>query len=408
MQSKATYKDSYRFFIDESMHDSNLTLNNMLINISNKHHSSYFTLAGIGNKKENTTKLLNEYNTLENRYKKLIGIRADAEFKAKTIKSKNFTYGFKSMEDKFVRFYYELFDLLNRENTIVHLSTISKFELVIHSVFAENYNEWIKSNNFRKTMNTVIKFLHDNVTEELLEVLFDSNSKPLDFHEKVNMISKEIEVNSGDSEIDRLYGQMSDYIILLLLLAIKKQDFREDYKWNYIYSLIGLYKLLENLNADILGTEIFIDGGGHRTETILSSAKFLFNKSSVQVINSEYSEGIRIADMVSNFFARIIRSMENNYNQLSYKDKFLNISWFELDELRFKTYKNIGKYLLKMRHINSTTYTGLYSDIPVRMYSLFDFFTRFEDYESYRATNISDRPYMVESIALMKENNMYK
>ena len=100
--------------------------------------------------------------------------------------------------------------------------------------------------------------------------------------------------------------------------------------------------------------------------------------------------------------------MENNYNQLSYKDKFLNISWFELDELRFKTYKNIGKYLLKMRHINSTTYTGLYSDIPVRMYSLFDFFTRFEDYESYRATNISDRPFMVESIALMKENNMYK
>lgn len=395
---------SYKFFIDESMHDSKITFKNTLMNRNDKYSSSYFTLAAVGSENKNISELLNQYSILERKYKKLYHINKEDEFKGKSIKSKNFVYGLHSMEKKFVMFFNELFNILIDYRAIIHLSTVSKFELLFHSIFSENYEEWTKIKDYKKTTHMILEILHNNLNEELLEVLFNQDSKLLDFHEQVGLINKKLKSNIDDSYYNELYAKVSDQIVLYLLLVCKKISFQEYYYWDYIFSLNGLSKLLISLKADRYNTKIVLDGLGKRTLPLYYSAILLFKDIKVDREDSKENIGLRLADMIANFFARIMRSIENDYNG----NKYLNPIWFDLDEIRFNCYKNIGLYLQKMRDIKWTTYTGLYSHIPVRMFSLFEFFTYFRDYEDFRKIKSYNCSIKVEYIALLKERNMNK
>lgn len=395
---------SYKFFIDESMHDPKITLKNTLINRNDKYSSSYFTLAAVGSENKNMSELLNQYSILERKYKKLHHTNKEDEFKGKSIKSKNFVYGLNSMAEKFVMFFNELFTILNDYKAIIHLSTVSKFELLFHSIFSENYEDWAKIKDYKKTTHIILEILHNNLTEELLEVLFNPDSKPLDFHEQVGLINKKLKSNMNGSYYSELYAKVSDQIVLYLLLVAKRFSFQEYYDWNYIFSLNGLSKLLISLNADRYNTKIILDGIGKRTLPLYYSAILLFNDIKVGREDSKENIGLRLADMIANFFARIMRSIENDYNG----NKYLDPIWFDLDEIRFNCYKNIGLYLQKMRDVKWTTYTGVYSHIPVRMFSLFEFFTYFRDYEDFRKIKSYDCSIKVEYIALLKERNMNK
>ena len=83
----------YYFYQDESGHDIKLSNKESGFNFEINNQTAYFTNAFLGIPVNELDKFEKRFIELELKYKKVLGIQSDVEFKAESIKNKNFKFG---------------------------------------------------------------------------------------------------------------------------------------------------------------------------------------------------------------------------------------------------------------------------------------------------------------------------
>lgn len=85
----------------------------------------------------------------------------------------------------------------------------------------------------------------------------------------------------------------------------------------------------------------------------------------------------------------------------------LDKKWFDLSEDTFDCYKTIGKFFKSKSSIYWTTQVGIYSDIPIVIYSLFQYFCDIRSYEEFKKIDSSKHSKALNDRVVRKLKDMY-
>ena len=399
MAKKINISEIKHFYYDESYHDLSITQKDGIQNINTKNASTYFVVSFVGVKEDKTNDFLNKYQVLEQEYKNLIGQKEDYEFKGTIINSKNYNKGFSSMRKVFIRFYTKLFDLLDEYSVIINISTISKFEIVVSRIFI---NHIIELGNLfdDKTVASFIygttKFLEQHKTEKLVELMHSNKYNSKELLMEIKKIINHVLATRLNSELKNRECNFASHLNLLINNIEKSLNIEEKYKWDYSFSFDGFNNLLNELNIRSENIYLDIDEKGSRTQKIYDTAIVMFPDATIKRFESKDNLGIRISDFISNLIGRFIKVIEDECTDKQKKIEenadfnkkiSLDEEWFNLDEEAFDCYRKIGEFFNNRSKIYWTTHVGTYDDIPLVVYSLFQYFYEQKNYEDFK--NIS-------------------
>lgn len=394
--TKINKNEKKHFYYDESYHDLSITQKDGIQNINTENTSTYFVVSFVGVEENKTNDFLNKYQVLEQEYKNLIGQKEDHEFKGTIINSKNYNKGFSSMRKVFIRFYTKLFDLLDEYSVIINISTISKFENVVSRIFIKYIIELGDFYDDKEVYNLIygtVKFLEQHKTEKLVKLMhsdeYNSKKLLLEIKKIINYVLEtrlNFELKNRECNFACLLNQQINNIE-------KNLNIEEKYKWDYYFSFDGFKNLLNELDINSENIYLDIDGKGNRTQKIYDTAISMFPNATIERFESKDNLGIRISDFISNLIGRFIkviddectdkrRKIEENSN--FNKKIFLDEEWFNLDEESFDCYRKIGEFFNNRSKIYWTTHVGTYDDIPLVVYSLFQYFYEQKNYEDFK------------------------
>lgn len=389
-------KNAIHFYYDESYHDLSITQKDGIQNINTKNTSTYFVVSFVGVEEDKTNDFLNKYQVLEQEYKNLIGQKEDHEFKGTIINSKNYNKGFSTMRKVFIRFYTKFFDLLDKYSVIINISTISKFEIVVSRIFIKYIIELGNFYDDEEVYNFIygtVKFLEQHKTEKLVKLMhsdeYNSKELLLEIKKIINYVLEtrlNFELKNRECNFACLLDQQINNIE-------KNLNIEEKYKWDYYFSFDGFKNLLNELNIRSENIYLDIDGKGDRTQKIYDTAISMFPNATIERFESKDNLGIRISDFISNLIGRFIKVIDDECTDKQKKIEenadfnkkiLLDEEWFNLDEEAFDCYRKIGEFFNNRSKIYWTTHMGAYDDIPVVVYSLFQYFYEQNNYEDFK------------------------
>ena len=379
----------YYFYQDESGHDIKLSNKESGFNFEINNRTAYFTNAFLGIPVNEFDKFEKKFTELELKYKKLLGIQSDVEFKAESIKNKNFKYGFSTMDLKYINFYNELFDLID-DNYLIQISIYNKFEFLLLENFLKESLDILP-----EYIYGAIKFLDRNKTKVLRNLLTSEDTTKIELYKEIIQICKKFEIRNINNEtlqLELVYAKTLQAIIGSLIDNINP---KEKYDFDYRGSFWGLFKLFHELGLKEKDLILYIDGTGHRTDKLYNDANEVLQGYQIERVDSKFSSGTRMVDFISNLITRFMRSVESEVKES--KTGILNDSWFSFrDEKIFQTLKKLGELFNKRGNIFHTTDIGIYSDVPnyflryIAYISGFNTFHEFNDITPRKhATNVS-------------------
>ena len=383
---------NYVFFQDESGHDSKFTNKELGFNFEMPDSSAYFVNVIIGFQDTMLKQFEDKFCEIENRNKRILGIKSENEFKATSIANKHFEFGLSRMPAKYIDFYRELFNLIDQD-CIVHVSTINKLEQVLLSTLRLD----IEKINFLNVF-LLIQFLDRNKTKELRELIMDSNSTISDlFNEIDSIINNYLLTISNESE-EYEYVQ---YFARYFREIIKKIDGREKIELDYEYIFDGFKNLLNMKNIEESGVELIVDGLGNSLDKVFQGAKTVFPYSKIVGIDSSKSPSTRVVDFFANLIFRFLRNMEKevkiNWNG------FLNEEWFEIsNENNFLALQELGNIFNNRKSVFWTTHNGIYSEVAIYFYQYISYFSIFNDFQEYNTFSPFEHSYYVQNNAQNK------
>ena len=410
-------KQGFAFYYDEAYHDLAITQKNGIQNIDKSDASAYFVVSWVGARKEHVNKIFKKFTEIEGEYKKKIGIKEMDEFKGTTIKINNYKYGFSTMKKLYLNFYTELFKILNDSSVILQISTICKFEYVLHEIFSANYGySKVPKELINSLIYSFVKFIDQHKTEQLIVLIYSDTSKTDEIISEIRAIIKNvIETRSGyklkESEV-----KIAKVLDCMLSNISSDLNIKKTYEWNYKWSLDGLSKLMEELKIKDYDMHLDLDGIGYRTDKIYQAAKELFPNADINRCESKKNIGIRISDFISNMMGRLIRVIDlecnSKKNEFERTKKFddmvlLGGKWFELSEDAFNCYKTIGEFFYRRTNMYWTTQVGIYSDIPIVIYSLFQYFYEQKSFEEFQKIDSSKHAIALNDRVVSKLKNIY-
>ena len=409
-------KKEFTFYYDEAYHDLAITQKNGIQNIDKNDASAYFVVSLVGAREENIDKLLEKFTEIEKNYKKKIGIRETDEFKGTTIKIKNYKYGFSTMKKEYLHFYTELFKMLNDYPAIIQISTICKFEYVLHEIFNESYCKMVVPNEpIRPIIYSLVKFIDLHKTEKLISLIYSDTSKTDEIISEIRAIIADIRKTRSGYELKEVEVENAGFLDYLLSNISCDLNAKQAYEWNYKWSLEGLMKLMEKLEINDSEMQLDLDGKGYRTDNIYQAAKELFKNANIKRCESKDNIGIRISDFISNMIGRLIKVIDLECNikkdEIERTKKFddmilLDEKWFNLSEDAFNCYKIIGEFF-ERRTSYWTTQVGIYADIPIVMYSLFQYFSEQKSFEEFKKIDLSKHSMELNDRVVLKLKSMY-
>lgn len=390
--------EKYCIFQDESFHDLKITEINGGTNFDKYDASPYFVNVFFGGEHKLYQQIEEKYLNWERDNKKKLGMAEDVEFKGDSIKAKNFSFGLANMNLKYINFYKFLFELISVDDLILHISTTNKFELLINSVFSNNFRQ-IKDTYGREEMNKIvyslIKFIDRNRTDKLVKLMFADDSDNNEIITEIHDILVNFQKTNRSHFHLRRELQAARFLEYTIFSLFRNVETLQKYEWDYSWSLNGLKELLSELNILERETKLYLDGYGPRTEGMYNAVANNFKFSQIERVDSQDYTGIRIADFLSNFIGRMIKNIDldiktGDRNDLIYLDK----SWFILREEAFECYRIFGKIMRYKQGINWTTHVGIYGDIAIAFYVLIEYFTSFDSFDSF--SNISPQEHAKE------------
>jgi len=405
------------FYYDEAYHDLSITQDNGIQNINKNDASTYFVVSLVGVDEEEINNFLGFYSKIEEKYKKIIGIKQVDEFKGTTIKIKNYDNGLSSMKNDYLKFYTELFEMLYKFSAIVQISTISKFEYVIHEIFKEIYNACpIPREIYKPFLYGLIKFVDKHKTDRLIVLMHSGDCDSEKIVQEIRSIIENVRNSSSKFKLKKSEMEFADVLNVVLSCISGNLNTKKKYEWNYSYSLEGFSKLIEELKLTDYDISLDLDGKGHRTEKIYDTAKKMFPNALIDRYESKDNIGIRISDFISNLIGRFIKVVDlectNKQKEIEKKGTFneqilLNDQWFDINEDAFNCYKSIGKFFNSKSDIYWTTQIGIYGDIPIVVYRLFQYFYEQKSYGDFKKISSHTHAVTLDSEVVEKLKSIY-
>lgn len=379
----------YYFYQDESGHDIKLSNKESGFNFEINNQTAYFTNAFLGIPVNELDKFEKRFIELELKYKKVLGIQSDVEFKAESIKNKNFKFGLSTMDLKYINFYNELFDLID-DNYLIQISIINKFEFMLLQCFQNEF-----SNILPEYIYGFIKFLDRNKTQNIRKLLTNEETTIIDLYQEVVQICEKFIIHNRKNEKLQLELNYAETLQAILSSLIENINPQEKYDFDYRGSFKGLLQLFHELGLEGKDLILYIDGKGHKTDKLYNNAKEVLEGYQIERVDSINSSGTRMVDFISNLISRMMRSIELEVKET--ETGILRDSWFRFrDEKIFLTLKKLGELFNKRSQIYNTTNIGIYSDVSnyflryIAYISDFNTFHEFNDITPREhATNVS-------------------
>lgn len=394
--SKGNIMESYVFYFDESFHDRKIRINdkgkfNVLREDALENYIGVFWGCPRSELSSNR-KLIERF---ENKQRKHYKLQDKQELKSTVISKKNFIYGVHSFNKDTLKFYQDLFRMLEVINPVIQVNMISKMELYLRQAFKGMRYYMPEEVNEKSFYYSLTKFMITYHNEELIRTLFDVHNyeSMLKFRDLLlynfECILKEI------SEIERKKREVVAFrkIVFVLKNSVFVKLPEKEYEFSYFINFDGLCKLLEEKNIAVPLVDIIID---NESKTLEAAQSYKFQ--TVKCRESHEVVELRLADWIATFIGRMIYGLYHDEgmkedkvydirhigeNDLERK-RILSEKWFELEEERFNLYKLIYDVLI----IGHTEYwaamTLSYGDQCNSFYSLLRYFGGLKDYEEYK------------------------
>lgn len=400
-----TVRTKYVFYFDESHKTDVIHISDDgKINIRSPRESDTSVGVFIGIPEDGIHEFEESFLKLENTTKRRIGMKPDGELKSTTFKKRHYEHGVASFNGAMVEFYTGLFELLLRRKVIIHMSFISKTEVLVWRLF---------------------RFIDapDNVDVDMVSMMFglikyiDSCAGP-GLTQALSKISSE---EGFDEFRNALVEDYRDYVTYRHDESRSRGD-KEifDDLMSFLYSCrfdVSLEKaipfpffmmfdtLAMNLRERRMDTDIrlIIDG---EQEQYPEAENFF---EDVQFEDSVDKPMIRVCDHVAGFMGRLFKSMfDSRYAPVSGDERVsssgrtlrLDAGWLELDESRFNLYKKVYLFLKRDQRFYTTTMSMLYCETPVMMYALFEYMGRFERFDNYEKVPLDFHQDMYECLSV--------
>lgn len=390
----------YKFFYDESFHDRKITIKNRKLNIHDESKSDSYVGAFIGYKAQSQNNIMNDFRMFEDKHKKNFGLSDNKELKGVTISSKNYEYGIASFNQNAVSMYNDLFDILVKRSILLQIIIESKTEYLLEQFL----NQWIEINlslfvsldlSIPTFKYILIKYLFHHQFPDIIMELVNKNGE-------VNSIivkNKLIEILEYSLTVTSSYERTIDQnkAIRNILEIIKKMQIKEeyikcDYGWDYTLIFKGFNKYLVAEHIDRSEVTLTLD----REKNTFNSAK---TQSYHDVIEVDSTDNlcVRISDMISNFYGRMIHRLQlalkepdvqtkESLKENEYQNKrHISTKWFELNEKQFNLYKLLSELLMKSIKNYWSFHGGVFFDSSMIVIGLILYigqsYTTFEEYQ---------------------------
>lgn len=335
-------KKYYDIFYDEAFHDRKITANEGELNIENQELSDTFVTAVIGTLSYKTADFENRFVNFESYARSTLDLNEGKEFKGTTIKKKFFKYGIASFSNDALHIYDQYFDLITND-LIIQMSFLSKFELVVTTIFKSTVlPEYVMQKEFYYSL---IKFLNQYRNKQTVSVLFNVESTTEDIlceiTDLMNKVFNEIkDIKRKELEKEAIWQ-------MLLVINFSRETIRSHpaskIEWNYHKAFDGVDLLLDELSIPKNRVNLIIDN-----EVSTENAAKERGYKSVRGVKSHESIGVRYTDILSNFMGRMIKAIEDEYEEdwdkqetiekLSER-RILSDKWFDISNDDFQLYK---------------------------------------------------------------------
>lgn len=371
-------------YYDESFSDRKITNRDGILNILRENTlDSYVSIFIIIE-----TNLLSEveksYYSFEEKTRAILGLSNESEVKGESIsKKKQFKNGIAWFHKNTIEIYKLYFDFLLDYNFDLQMNVFNKMELLlISSVVRTTIPKDVNERNFVYSLSKFLSIYNDST---VLNSFFEPNyySEP---SQKIIYLMKEVEQHTKGIERKIKESIMiKDMIQILNKVKFKKIN---DIPWNYRIQLDGALNLLKEIKISPNTVNFHPDEGSGLIPYIDGGLFQNFNE-----MESQYSVGVRICDIFSNFMGRLIKSFREDvlevpladiYNHDFSVQRLINIEWFKINENQYNLYASISKLINSKKNTYWSSFTGSNSDDLIIFVSLVHYFGDFnESFEEY-------------------------
>lgn len=411
---------SYTFYFDESFHDRMIRINEKgQFNILREDALDNYIGVFWGTPTNELTSNRKLIQKFEDRQRKQYGLADEQELKSTIISKKNFKYGIRSFNKVTIKFYQELFELIDVINPVLQINMISKMELYLRSAFKGlHYLGWGELLD-KSFFYSLTKFMITYSNEELLIAFYNVHdySSMMKFKRLLQYnfecIIKEINgIQRKERELVAFHN-----ILFVLENSILNELPDKEYKFQYFINFDGLCKLLEEKNIEMEFVNIVID---EEQNTYAAAQNYRFQN--VRCGKSNEIIELRLADWLASFIGRMIYGMYSDEgmaedevtdirkigeNDLASK-RILSEDWFDIDDKQFDLYHLICNVLVIGHTEYWTAMTMSYGDQCSIFYTLLRYFSSYDDYGAYKKIDAKLHSEYFNSACLVELERSYQ
>lgn len=155
----------YVFFYDETEHSRKINYKTVTAN----NYCDNFMTGIVGWKAEENDCVSDRYLAFESKYDYR---KKDGELKSQTMKTKDFSLGFASLNNHTIEFYEDLLSLFD-EKIIIYFSVFSKIEYVISQLFVNYHNSMFADVDYMKY--SIIKAINVYQPQNVIESIYKNH-----------------------------------------------------------------------------------------------------------------------------------------------------------------------------------------------------------------------------------------
>lgn len=396
------------FYFDESYHDRKICLDKSgKLNIFDKERSDTFVGAFVGVENYKIECFEKKFLEFENIHKKFYGIPEQEELKGITIKKKNFKSGLSTLNTNTVKFYSDFFDVLIEHKCIFQLNLFSKIEALVVETFKNDTQKIAMMCRYENFIYSITKFIFNykdlGIAEKLFEYSNELSRNDIIYEIRSGLELVLIKIDSIKRK-DKEKSTLKELLIILNYLDVQL-DLDEKIKWNYDTIFYGIDLLLEEMKLSPLEVELKLD----REDNLLASAQKNNHYGELGSYDSKDVIGIRCADILANFFGRLIYSVqmeleENDSLNIKKELNLIDKKWFNLNEEQFLLVKKIGKLFEHQKYYS--TYSSIYLDHPFIIFNYINYINCYESFKEFKALSMVEHKKEGNEYILLNHRNV--
>ena len=382
----------YVFFYDETEHSRKINYQTVTAN----NYCDNFITGIVGWKAEENECISDRYLAFESKYAYR---KKDGELKSQTMKTKDFSLGFASLNNHTIEFYEDLVSMFD-EKIIIYFSVFSKIEYVINQLFINYHNSMFADVDYMKY--SIIKAIDVYRPQNVIEAIY---KEPQIF---VNELRSFLEDRIIKNQVNSILKEHENQAFEEILILLDDTEMPETLDWVYFAPFDGFKKLLTEMN--IVDYKLLIDREGEESHT-LNSAIYVGLENVTEEDSKDYV-GIRIADMLAGLISRLMQSLNISltvhYKDGKIKKTLLDSGWFALNQRQLDLYKKLYRVICENNDYWYKIFSGIYSDDLVSFVALLQFMNHFSDAEEVRSSKIEMQPEYYNAFVCERLSERYK